>query len=64
MRVIVDADICQGHALCSMTAPEVFDLREDDGHSEVKVDEVPPEAQEAARRAVEGCPERAISIVT
>jgi len=63
MRVVVEESKCQGHTLCAMTAPKLFGLRDDDGHSYVLVDEVPADEETAARRAVESCPERAISIV-
>jgi ferredoxin len=46
-----------------MNAPTLFGLRDDDGHSYVLVDEVPEVDQTAARKALEGCPERAISII-
>ncbi len=62
MRVTVEEERCQGHTLCAMAAPEVFDLREDDGHSVVKLEEVPTRLAGAVRRAVDSCPERAISI--
>ncbi len=45
-----------------MQAPELFELREEDGHSVVKDEEVPKELEEAARRAAAGCPENAIEI--
>lgn len=63
MRVRVDPSKCQGHTLCNMQSPELFELREEDGHSVVKSEEVPKELEEAARRAVTGCPESAIEIV-
>lgn len=63
MRVVVDANRCQGHTLCHMAAPAVFSLREEDGHAEVGDGIVPPEHEEAARRAAQGCPERAITIL-
>ena len=62
MRVRVDPNKCQGHTLCNMQAPELFELREEDGHSVVKDEEVPKEREEAARRAAAGCPENAIEI--
>ena len=62
MRVYVDEDVCQGHTLCWMAAPEVFELREEDGHSSVKVTEFTPEVIAAARRAALTCPEQAIRI--
>ena len=62
MRVRVDPKKCQGHTLCSMQAPDVFELREEDGHSFVTHEQVPPEREEAVRRAALGCPEQAIVI--
>lgn len=62
MRVSVDADHCQGHTMCKMAAPAVFQLDDVDGHAYVPVDEVPMEQQERVRQAVASCPERAISL--
>lgn len=60
MRVRVLDDVCQGHTLCAIAAPAVFELREEDGHAFVTTAEVPPEHEEAVDRAAAGCPERAI----
>ncbi len=62
MRVWVDEDICQGHTLCHMAAPDVFHLRDEDGHAYVAVDEFTPEVVAAARRAALTCPEQAIRV--
>ena len=62
-RAIVDPDVCQGHTLCNFAAPEVFHLRDEDGHAYVAIDgDLTPEQLEAARQAELGCPERAITI--
>ena len=62
MRISVQEDVCQGHTLCAMAAPEVFGLREEDGHSYVIATELTPEVIEAAKRAALTCPEQAIVI--
>ena len=63
MKVHVDPERCQGHTLCAMIAPEVFQLGEVDGHSTAVIDgEIPADLQEKAREAVRSCPEQAISI--
>ena len=62
MRVSVDLDICQGHGVCHMSAPEVFELDPDDAHAIVQVDPVPPALEGDARTAADACPERAITI--
>lgn len=59
MRVEVDHDVCEGHAKCQMTAPEVFEVRDDD-LSYVLVDEVPAELKEKVDRAIRLCPRAAI----
>jgi ferredoxin len=62
MEVSVDDARCQGHTLCALNAPELFELSDDDGHARPAMHRVPPELQEAARRAVADCPERAITV--
>lgn len=62
MRVYVDPDRCQGHTLCNMAAPDVFHLRDEDGHSYVAVSEFTPAVIEAAKRAASTCPEQAIVV--
>jgi ferredoxin len=63
MRARVDEQKCQGHTLCAMVAPDVFSLREDDGHSYVPNEHIAPEDEAAVRNAAASCPEQAIVIV-
>jgi ferredoxin len=63
MQVHIDPDVCQGHTLCSLAAPQVFRLREDDGHAYVESPDVPEELEELVRKAAATCPEGAISIL-
>jgi ferredoxin len=62
MKVRVDDTRCQGHTLCAMAAPELFKLRDEDGHSYVENEVVPPELEDKARAAEATCPEQAIII--
>jgi ferredoxin len=62
MKVRVDPEVCQGHTLCAMAAPQVFTLSEYDGHSSAPVEDVPPELEQAVRDAAATCPEQAIII--
>jgi ferredoxin len=62
MRVRVDENLCQGHTLCNMAAPDVFHLRDDDGHAYVAVTEFTPAVIAAAKRAALTCPEQAIVV--
>ncbi len=62
MKVHVDPERCQGHTLCSMIAPKVFQLDEIDGHSSPISEEVPADQEARVREAIRSCPEQAISI--
>ncbi|MCX4766582.1 ferredoxin [Streptomyces sp. NBC_01275] len=62
MKVRVDSERCQGHTLCFMRAPEVFELSEIDGHSSPAVEEVSEGQEDQVVEAVRSCPERAISV--
>lgn len=62
MRVSVDLSVCQGHGVCYMSAPDVFEPDEEDGHSIVLVDPVPDDLQAEAKLGADSCPERAITI--
>lgn len=62
MKVHVDQNLCQGHTLCSMTAPNSFELSDIDGSSTPVSEDVPTEQVEQVREAAQSCPERAISI--
>ncbi len=59
MHAEVDQSRCQGHTLCAMRAPEVFELDDVDGHA-TSVGDVPPGQQDNVREAALSCPEQAI----
>ncbi len=61
MKVEVDKELCTGCELCIDTCSEVFEMQED--VSIVKVDKVPPDAEDSCRQAVDECPSEAIKIV-
>ena len=62
MKVRIDAEMCTGHGRCYALAPELFEP-DDDGHGAVlHGGDVPPGHEEAARRAANNCPERAITV--
>jgi ferredoxin len=60
MKVSVDAERCRGHGICWTHSREVFELT-DDGYAVVLLPEPPPEHEDAVRKAVAQCPERAIT---
>ena len=62
MKVRVDPERCQGHTLCAMIAPKVFQLDEIDGHSSAIDEDVPADQEAQVAEAVRSCPEQAISI--
>ena len=57
----IDLDRCQGHGLCAMECPEVFDVG-DDGRAHVSVEPIPPGLSGAALLAQQSCPEQAITL--
>ncbi len=61
-RIVVDLDLCQGHAVCEGEAPALFEVGQD---MKVEVlDERPgDEHRKAAEMAVKYCPTHAISLV-
>ena len=65
MRVRVDLELCQGHALCREEAPEVFDVSERAGaYDQVRLlQENPPESLRArVEAAARHCPNRVIRV--
>jgi ferredoxin len=62
VQIAVDEDKCIGAGQCALTAPHVFDQRDDDGVV-VVLDEFPAEVEQpAARAAAAGCPVAAITV--
>ena len=62
MKIIVDCDKCQGHALCASQAPEVYEL-DDTGYNRMGEFVVVSGHEEAARLGASWCPEGAITVV-
>lgn len=61
MRVVVDLDLCQGHAVCESEAPGVFTVPKHGKVSLLVGD--PPEAERAAvEAAVAYCPTKALRL--
>jgi ferredoxin len=61
MRIVVDRDLCQGHAACEGEAPDVFSVSK---KGELTIlDESPPEDRRAAvELAIKYCPTHALRI--
>jgi ferredoxin len=61
MHVVVDFEACQCHALCTVSAPEVFEI-DDDGLLQLLIERPGEELREKVERGVRECPTQAISI--
>ncbi|GAB3505591.1 ferredoxin [Phytohabitans suffuscus] len=61
MRVRVDPERCQGHGVCVVTAPALFDFQ-DDGKAVAAARELEVADLDGARAAEASCPELAIAI--
>jgi ferredoxin len=63
MRVTVDTDLCQGHAMCVLEAPDVFayDSKKDD-HVRVLIDVIDDAHVDAVKAAVRFCPTMALTL--
>jgi ferredoxin len=62
VRVVVDRDLCQGHAMCASEAPAVFAVGKHDDQVTVLVERPPESEREVVRRAITYCPTGALSV--
>ena len=62
MKIVVDRDLCQGHASCEGEAPEVFSVSKK-GDLTILQPEPPEELRGKVELAVKYCPTHALSIV-
>ncbi|MEU5878077.1 ferredoxin [Spirillospora sp. NPDC047279] len=61
MRVEADLDLCQGHAVCEMEAPDVFEVPSK-GKVQVLDAEPAEELRDEVAAAVRYCPTRALTL--
>jgi sterol 14alpha-demethylase len=62
MKIVVDYDLCQGHAVCMGEAPEVFQV-DSKGMLTVLQESPPEELREKVEAAAEYCPTGSIKII-
>lgn len=62
MKITVDQNKCASSGQCVMTAPDVFDQREEDGVVTLLQESPPADRTAAVRLAVTQCPAQAIAI--
>jgi ferredoxin len=60
MKVIVDQHKCVASGQCVLTAPEVFDQREEDGIVVLLAENPPEDMADEVRQATALCPAQAI----
>lgn len=60
-KLILDQSLCQRHGQCMSAAPEIMQFQ-DDGSMKVVLSVIPDELREAARDAVDMCPEKALRL--
>ena len=60
-RIDVDLDLCQGHAMCEVEAPDYFTVPKR-GQAEILNAEPPQEDRTQIEWAVWACPTQALSI--
>jgi ferredoxin len=60
MKTRVEPHLCQGHTICSMVAPNIYTLDDEDGHASAIEGDVPSSEEKSVAEAVKSCPERAI----
>jgi ferredoxin len=62
VKIVIDKERCTGHGRCYLLAPGLF-LDDERGYGQVEADKDLDEADLAeADKAIQGCPERAISL--
>ncbi len=63
MRIVLDADFCQGHGACVSEAPEIFEIDESTNQVRILVESPPEARRRAVEAAVKYCPTRALELV-
>jgi sterol 14-demethylase len=62
LKIVLDRDLCQGHAVCVGEAPEVFRIGED-GKVELAIDgDLPLSVYGKVHEAAQYCPTRTIKL--
>jgi ferredoxin len=61
IKIEVDIDLCQGHAMCELEAPDYFKVPKR-GQVEILSDTAPEEDRDEVEQAVWACPTQALSI--
>ena len=63
MKIRVDLDLCQGHAVCVEEAPELFALDRETNQVKILDASPPAELEAKLKAAVRYCPTKALRII-
>jgi ferredoxin len=61
MKVVVDLKLCEGNQRCQESAPEVFEVRDDD-KAHLLIENPPESLREKVKLAIKMCPRQAITV--
>ena len=62
MRVEADVDLCQGHQMCTLEAPDVFDFDSDTDQVRVSQEHPDESQRHQVQAAVRYCPTMALTL--
>jgi ferredoxin len=62
MRIKIDHSLCEGNAVCTRVAPEVF-VVDDSERANLLMDDPPEDLRPKVEAAVRRCPRQALSLV-
>jgi len=61
LKIIVDYDLCEANAICMQTAPEIFEV-DDEDNLHLLLENVPERLRDKAEEAVRLCPRQALKL--
>lgn len=61
LTAVIDWDKCEGNGVCARVAAEIFSC-DQEGNSDVILDEIPNELRAKAMLAMRQCPTKAITV--
>lgn len=61
MKVVIDLKLCEGNQRCQESAPEVFEVRDDD-KAHLLIENPPERLREKVKLAIKMCPRQAITL--
>jgi ferredoxin len=62
LQIHIDLDLCEGHALCVMSAGEIFEMDDEEKAFVVTTGALSDKDRESVNQAIIRCPVQAISL--